>query len=155
MKKINILVLVSAISLLVGCGGGSGSPSNTVPAGVDNSAVTNLQNQYGYFGNDVKFGDYKISEGVWTLFDEVKTDRVVMTFRDDGSFKFRNGNYDYGISKDGTTIKSDVLNDIQIRSTKKDLYEVTSLGGVTSKIDCYVVSGGDIDLIMCPAHIIF
>lgn len=150
----NILVWIVLLNFLVGCGGG-GSTQNTVPTGIDNSKVTNLQNQYGYFGDAVKFGDYKISSGVWTLFDEAKTDRIVITFRDDGSFSFRNGNYDYGVSKNGTTIKSDVLNDIQILSTKKDLYEVTSLGGVTSKIDCYVVSGADINLIMCPAHIIF
>jgi len=153
MKKLNILVLVSAISLLVGCGGGSGSTSNTVPAGVDNSKNTNTENQYGYFGYNVIFGKYVAAQS-WTLLQDGTTDTMILTLSTDGDLRLQNGSQyltgDYGVSKDGKTIKSSILNNISITGVRKDYKQQIGANGQSEYVDCYDVSGGNSNIIMCP-----
>ena len=61
-KRIIIEVLTVSIFMFVGCGGG-GNSANSTPT-IDNSG--NLENQYGYFGDNVKFGNQYIV-GSWFL----------------------------------------------------------------------------------------
>jgi len=113
-SKLKIMLSVIAMSfVMVGCGGGgsSGSGGGSSAPVVDNSG--NLENQYGFFGTEVVFGN-TLAVGNWTVRAEyngvMETVSVIMYA--DGRQTFTNlGNglsfdADYGISQNGTTMKN-------------------------------------------------
>ncbi len=111
-RKLKVLLSVVAMSfVMVGCGGGGSSSDNPSAPAVDNSG--NLENQYGYFGNEVVLGN-TLAVGSWTVRAEyngaIETVSVIMYA--DGRQTFTNlGNglsfdADYGISQNGTTMKN-------------------------------------------------
>jgi len=147
MKK-NIIILGVAALLLSGCGGGNSTTS------VDNSTLTDTSNQYGYFGENVMFGDYTAARS-WTLINENTNELLYLYLNADGDLRLSDGGFqnlysDYGVSIDGQSIRSADLNDIHTTGVKKDYYEVVDTKGVSEFFDCYSVSGGDVPISMCP-----
>jgi len=156
MKKMVIAVLVSL--MMIGCGG----EDNSLPK-VDNSTLTNLENDYGYFGKDIVFGSIKIV-GYWTLTQESSGHRETINFYEDGELRVQSGNKvyygDYGLSKDGNEINY-VTNKSMLSHTTLQILAVIpstmrySDGRPDENINCYTVQYKDIsvvanDLTMCP-----
>ena len=172
MKKVKILLSVVAMSfVMIGCGGGGSS--NSLPD-VDNSKLAADENQYGYFGDSVVFGNTKIVGG-WFLFQESSDGSVTLNFQSDGdgTYQRRGGSLyygDYGVSSDGKLIKAQYENpsvnfssrslEIKYKSLLKDYMEVTHVDDGTKETkDCFKVeykevslSGSETadDIIMCP-----
>lgn len=98
------LVLVISILFFVGCGGSSNSSS------VDNSKLTQTQNSLGYYGKAVIFGNMEISRG-WNVYNNDQYTGLLWAFSTNGIatyFDSSDGDYqsyDFGVSKDGKTIK--------------------------------------------------
>lgn len=171
MKKLKVLLSVMTMSfVMVGCGGGGDS---SVPV-VDNSLLTDTENQYGYFGEEVIFGDTKIV-GDWFLTQQSTKVIKYIDFSSDGESTYDSYNGDYGVSKDGKLITAqyqqpvDFLDgiiyfpiDVEIKylSTSSDVSASTQLpDGTIKEVYCYNVeltdfriNGGGTysDIIMCP-----
>ncbi len=140
--------LLVSVFMFVGCGGGGNSGNNT-PA-IDNSG--NLENQYGYFGDNVKFGNQYIV-GSWFLSQRDINNYLPYIFYADGSARFNNHSADYGVNKNGTIIKTNG-GDIIFNSIMYDYHEVTINGSKTT-YDCFDVTateGGTTynSITMCP-----
>ena len=108
MKKMGVLFILGVV--IVGCGGGSGSDtsnSNNEPTVVSNTNYN--KNQYGYYGDNVIFGNKKI-QGKWYSYGINKDGTLhnfpnKMEFYDDEFFgeynKRRTSLGSYGVSEDG------------------------------------------------------
>ena len=108
------LVLAISLLFLVGCGGGSSSSNNNVSE-TEDPTVSNKgfsHNQYGYYGENVIFGNKKI-KGEWQMYG-INPDGTIQyvpteTRYQDEEFQ---GAYDnrwttmgvYGVSEDGKTL---------------------------------------------------
>ncbi|MDQ7047595.1 MAG: hypothetical protein Q9M39_08210 [Sulfurovum sp.] len=137
MKKLKVFLSVVAMSfVMVGCGGGSSDGGETTPPVLNNAELSDGENEQGYFGEEVIFGETKIV-GEWrrtggtTTFD--------FNFLADGTQIVVGGILDglamnYGISKDGTELSSNI---------GETVYIITKRSG-----DCYdveiVTTGGDV-----------
>jgi len=153
MKKINILVFISMISLLVGCGGESDS---SLPK-MDNSKVRAIEIRDGYYaGEDVLFAGNKIV-GNWFFFQENANKTKNAYFSDDGDASINLSNYQYGVSKDGKKIIASSLTMIEIKyqSIRKNYIKVEK-DGKNKTSDCYNVeymdNFGIYNVIMCPSN---
>jgi hypothetical protein len=153
------LVLVISLLFLVGCGGsGSSLPS------IDNSKLTTYSNEYGYYGENVQFGEYDIVD-TWRVYNSDIT--YFFTFSSDGKTTLRESDTygaayetlgNYGVSKDGTTVSFDAsyygTMSIKIKSTSNDTSSVTKTDGTTITYHCYNISltnnGESANLTMCP-----
>ena len=137
MKKLGLMALTASALLLTACGGGSGS--SEVNAG-------NNKNDYGYYGGTTKFGDYPATR-YWAMFSQGEVMALLLT--DKAVYGISDGDQVlsgiYGISGDAQTIKSDKLNDIHILSKSNYTWNVDG-----QNVNCYNVSGGDRDIVMCP-----
>ncbi len=176
-SKLKVLVSVMVMSfVMVGCGGGGGSDGggSSEPI-VDNSS--NAENQYGYFGDNVIFGNQKIV-GDWTLNQKSTKAYIFMNFDNDGSGNIQDGsggslNGDYGVSQDGTLLKGAYSDahpnanidlshrdvEISLLRTLYDYLSVTDVDGTKTIHDCYEIYykeqklGGTVeadDIVMCP-----
>ena len=69
MKKITMILFAGLATLFfTACGSSGGSSSGletTTPVELDNSQLAEGENQFGFFGEEVMFGDHKIV-GKWT-----------------------------------------------------------------------------------------
>ncbi len=76
-------------------------------ASIDNSKLADDENQYGYFGKYVEFGETVLTSRTWRL--QTTNDGVAIDFFADGSADYQDKNtsenIDYGVSQDGTIIK--------------------------------------------------
>ena len=133
-KKLKILLSVMAMGfVMAGCGGGSdsGSAVETIPP-VDNSILTDEQNEYGYYGADVIFGR-SLVVGSWTnkaIYQGV-SETVEMGMFDEGTILLKNITRDillygiYGVSADGRILKTSLGDTVTIQnSIGNDCYEV-------------------------------
>ena len=88
--------------------------------------------------------------------NKTKDDYYFLTFKDNGSFIIDGENGKYGISKNGMTLKSNILNDATYLSTASNFATVLNVNtGETEYIDCIIVSGGDENIYLCPDKIYF
>ncbi len=151
LRNVAKLIGIGTIAfLLVGCGGGSDNGGGTPT--IDNSG--NLENQYGYFGDNVKFGNQYIV-GSWFLSQRDIDNYLPYTFYADGSARFNNHSADYGVNRNGTIIKTKG-GDIIFHSIMYGYHEVTGIDGSKSVYDCFDVTateGGATynNITMCPA----
>ena len=106
MKKLKILLSVMIMSLvMVGCGGGGG---DSLPV-IDNATLTDTENQYGFFGEDVVFVNQKIV-GSWFLAQDDSDAGATLNFNSDGDGTYQQKGStrilygDYGVSQDGKTL---------------------------------------------------
>ena len=148
-KRIMIGAFLVGVFMFVGCGGGNSGSS--IPA-IDNSG--NLENQYGFFGDNVKFGNQYIV-GSWFLSQRDINNYLPYIFYADGSARFNNHSADYGVNKNGTIIKTNG-GDIIFNSIMYAYHEVTGIDGSKSTYDCFDVTateGGATysNITMCPA----
>jgi len=143
-----------AISLLflIGCGGSSSS----IPS-IDNSTLSNKSNSYGYYGDGVKFGEYKVNMQ-WKLCGGENRDNCFdVSFRDDGKTTIDGVKRDYGVSKDGRVITFDGnygnVASFTIKSTSSTTHDV-SYNGKEINYKCYNVEfsngEGSTMIDMCP-----
>ena len=135
----NILVLVSVLNILVGCGGGDNtSDSGDINNGniLDNEKLSDGNNKHGFYGTNVVFGDTKIV-GKWRETGRKYT--FDYNFLADGTKIIVGGtldglSMDYGVSKNGTVLldyfdephhiikkRLDDCYDIEIRTKKGEL----------------------------------
>ncbi len=123
-SKLKVLLSVVAMSfMLVGCGSSGSSGGSSVPTpAIDNSG--NLENQYGYFGDEVILGNTLVV-GNWTnsaMYNGVQ-EIVAIDIYADGEMTFTNtGNglsfdTDYGVSQDGATMRTGLGDTIRIQSS--------------------------------------
>ncbi|MDD3591721.1 MAG: hypothetical protein PHO65_03725 [Sulfurovum sp.] len=150
MKQLKMFCLTTMAMVFTACGGGGGSSLPTV----DNSQVEGvLENQYGYFGENVQFGNYKITQS-WTLINLDTLDTLHLRFYSDGEMKHSDSSfmYDYGISKDGLTFVSELGEEGSITSVEKDFYEIHNTDGSIDYYDCYHINNQS-NVIMCPGYI--
>ena len=120
----NLKVLLSVVTMsfmLVGCGGSSGGGGDPAPT-IDNSG--NLENQYGYFGDEVIFGNTLVV-GNWTnraMYNGVQ-ETALMNIYSDGEMTLSNITNgltfytDYGISQDGTILKTALGDTVRVQSS--------------------------------------
>ncbi len=108
LQNIGKIFGVVVIAMIVsGCGGGGGNSGGgvTPPTQLDNSLLADGENQYGYFGTNVIFGD-SLATGEWT---QTTSSGKSINFEllADGTIVLDSGTslgdfyFDYGISKDG------------------------------------------------------
>ncbi len=143
-SKLKVLLSVVAMSfVMVGCGGGSSSSSSSsgstdssgdgssippsVPTVLDNSKLSDGENQYGYFGEKVIYGD-TIAVGKWTYSGgkdpidiEILTDGTLLIDTPLGLLP-----YNYGISADGIVL-SHSLGDEKfeiVKTMSNDCYQI-------------------------------
>ena len=150
MKKLKVLLSVIAMSfVMIGCGGGGGGDSVNLPS-VDNSILADGENEWGYYGTNVLFGEYLVAQS-WTAIDESDDTFIDIEFFSDGDFLF-DGYYVgvYGVSLDGRTIRSDILNDITITGVRENYYGVYNNGILQYTLDCYDANVGGQIVVMCP-----
>ncbi len=151
-KKLIFGALLTSAFMFVGCGGGGSSGGSTPSApAIDNSG--NLENQYGYFGDNVKFGNQYIV-GSWFLSQRDINNYLPYIFYADGSARFNNHSADYGVNKNGTIIKTNG-GDIIFNSIMYGYHEVIGEDGSKNTYDCFDVtateSGGTYsNITMCP-----
>ena len=147
MFGVKTVGVILSIVILVGCGGRGSSAEESKCGSGNNSG--NLKNQYGYFGGDTKFCKYT-AERDWGLIDTHSGDVLVLRLSDDGEYLITDGNIivggDYGVSLDKEAINAENMNTIEILKIRKEYF--TQNGH--KAVDCYEVSGGDRDIVMCP-----
>ena len=144
--KALIMGLVTAM-FIVGCGGGGSSAEQSMCGEGSNSG--NMQNQYGYFSGSTKFCKYSAARD-WGLIDIHGGDVLVLRLSNDGEYLITDGHDvlggNYGISLDRETMKAEDMNNISILRIRKNYYKHDGHNAV----DCYEISGGDRDILMCP-----
>ena len=137
LKKLTLSTIVLSVLLLTACGGRG---SKDINAG-------NNKNEYGYYGGTTKFGDYPATR-VWIMFDNY-SNILALALSDRGIYGISDGYENdrgvYGISGNTQTIKGSKLNNIHIIGTSNQTWKVDG-----QSVNCYNVSGGDRDIIMCP-----
>ncbi len=123
-SKLKVLLSVVAMSfMLVGCGSSGSSGGSSVPTpAIDNSG--NLENQYGYFGDEVILGNTLVV-GNWTnsaMYNGVQ-ETALMNIYSDGEMTISNITNgltfytDYGISQDGTILRTALGDTVRIQSS--------------------------------------
>lgn len=121
MKTLQTLLLTLSISLFSGCGVSHHDDINF--AYVDNKELTPYSNQYGYFGEDVIFGEEHIT-GEWVLYDVESSDTIYSYFYNDGVLETDNGSRQlYGVSWDGLSIDISTGERIEIITSTIYRYE--------------------------------
>ena len=163
MKRIGILATLAF--LMIGCGSGGSNSSSALPI-VDNSKLTLTKNKYGYFGDDVKLGDYK-ARRTWNLHNkDGSADDILLYIYSDGRLKIQSiktnkkMTRDAGISKDGLQVRfrdgiSANPDSITIVSISHDTQTITQSNGDSEIFKCYNTKleafGIDaISYVMCP-----
>ena len=158
MKSFFVSVIVSLF--LVGCGGSSGESTPNI----ENASVSTQSNKYGYYGENVKFGEYDIID-TWRMYNSDIT--YFFTFNSRGTVTLResdtsNSAYEtlgsYGVSNDGKTVSFDASYygnmSIKIKSTSNDTSSVTKTDGTTITYHCYNASfindGNSANITICP-----
>ena len=137
MKKIVFGMLLGLSTMMfTACGGGDSNTSPSLPS-IDNSELSDGQNQYGYYGEKVIFGS-SLMAGKWQLYAVVDGEDKTIdnNFYDDGFWTFGQ----YGVSKDGK----------MMHNSDEDSMNITSSAGDS----CYNVhisnpDIGSIDATMC------
>ncbi len=153
MRRVGMMVIIVLMMVIVGCGGGSGVDKSSIESSSlcgDGNNAGNLKNQFGYFGGNTKFCKYTASRD-WALIDANDANNIlVMRLNDDGEYAVTDGEYivsgDYGISYDKQTLKASNMHDISIIKVRENYYKREGY----SAVDCYDISGGDREIIMCP-----
>ena len=161
MKKLKFLLSVVAMSfIMVGCGSSGGSGSST-PA-IDNSVY--LENQYGYFGEGVVFGNRLVVGVMWEFFnrDDNFAFAIYGRFEADGDGYLDSPNnpnrkyIDYGVSQDGRIIKigGEYTATITLKSILYDYHKIVQSDGSSATYDCYDIIFDDVygshNVVMCP-----
>ena len=130
-NQLKVLLSVVAMSfIMLGCGSSNESSSDSSTPAVDNSVLAEGENihGYGYFGTEVILGE-NLVVGEWSL-DLVDYDHLWnFDYTEDGTKIYVGGVLDgfadtYGVSKDGTILKS----------TQGSIRVLENLGG-----DCYSI----------------
>ena len=162
MKRLGTLIVFSLF--FISCGGGGSSTSSL--STIDNSKLTLTENKYGYFGDDVKLGDYK-ARGTWNLHNkDALANDISLSIYSDGRIRMRNvktsqtTTRDAGISKDGLQVRfSDIIsaepNTITIVSISRDIHTITQSNGDSETFKCYNVkldafTIDTLSYVMCP-----
>ena len=131
---------IIALVMISGCGGSSSTQDQK--SVLDNSKLADGQNDYGYFGKNVIFGETKIV-GKWT--ESGGGDTWHYTYQADGEQIFDGGfldgaAIDYGVSADGKTIKADGWGTMNfVKKRTGDCYDVESInskGEIQSRTMC-------------------
>ena len=162
-SKLKVLLSVVSISfIMVGCGGGSGGANSPT---VDNSTLSDGENQYGYFGGNVIFVNREISKvSLWQFYDREDDLKYVIyaSFNADGDGRMSSPStvyhksIDYGVSADGKVIKTggEYSSTITFKSMAYGFMESVDVNGNSTTIDCYDVifddAFGSHSLAMCP-----
>lgn len=115
MKSLKFLVAVFGVSLFVGCGGGGSSGDGNTGGGgsnssitdpivpvLDNSVLSDGENSYGYYGEEVVYGNV-LAAGSWVYMGN--TSDIDFDLLADGTMllNFTTGTipFSYGISQNG------------------------------------------------------
>lgn len=114
---------------------------------VDNSELASFFNAYGYYGEDVMFGETTVS-GIWLLYNTSSDDIIVASFQESGNVTILGGSTNtYGVAQSGLSINISTGETIVI--TTSEIYKQVD------EIDCYRVKiYGDTTSTadMCPDH---
>lgn len=147
MQQLKKIILLFSILLLVGCGEEDASYDTSGFETIDNSELSPFVTAYGYFGEDVIFGEKTIS-GIWTLYDTDSDGIIYTKFDDDGEGLTSDGvTFSYGLSESGLTLYLSTGDNLVI--TTSEIYKVVD------DFDCYRVqiSGSSSSTVdMCPDH---
>ena len=147
MQQLKKIALLFFMFLLVGCGIEEENYDTSGFQTIDNSELSPFFTDYGYFGENVIFGEITIV-GIWTLYD-TQTDSILYAkFDDDGTGMTSEGaQYTYGLAKSGLSINLSTGDTIVITTSEIykvvddfDCYRVNIVGSTTSTVD------------MCPDH---
>lgn len=147
MQQLTKIILLFSILLLVGCGEEDESYDTSGFETIDNSELSPFVTAYGYFGEDVIFGE-KTIVGIWTLYDTDSDGIIYTKFDEDGEGLTSDGiTFTYGLSESGLTLYLSTGDSMVI--TTSDIYKVVD------DFDCYRVkiSGSSTSTVdMCPDH---
>lgn len=133
MKQIKIIILVvSTILFFTACNDETNIYQDTpTESTIDNSKLADDENQYGYFGRYVEFGDGVVLTSLsWRIDNTSNGDLRTIEFLDDGYATYHDwstegeydGDFDYGVSQDGTVIKTSDGGEIEyIKSFTRDI----------------------------------
>ena len=149
MKKIVLVLGLSMMLLMTGCGGGGNGSGS---AGTNNAALATGQNELGYYGKNVIFGDFAIASRGWGISSPQEQHNLQLLFSADGQDVLIAIGIDlsdgiYGVSNDGHTLTiSDYIDKykIQIVSSQSEY----CYSGTFSKIS----TGQIMDVTICAAQ---
>jgi len=142
MRKV---ISILSMLFLISCGGGSSG--NNIPA-TDNSTLTDLENEYGYYGNLVEVGGEKITN-IWLVYTMEWEELGDFYFYDNGTYKFSDTSGNYGISKDGKSIYTDDYATFTLISVENGTYSITN-NGIEEQRNCLIMYDGDENARLCP-----
>ncbi len=148
MKWIKSLIFIGVAVAFTACGGGGGGSSSTPPPTlVDNAAVAEGQNEYGYYGNEVIFGN-SVAVGNWTnkAVYNGSEETVIIDLYSGGEMSLTNItrgiSFDgtYGISHDGANMKTSLGDTVAIQSSIGNncynvlLTNINKIGSLSAKL---------------------
>ncbi len=149
-SKLKVLLSVVAMSfVMVGCGSSGSSDGGS--SGANNSAIAAGQNELGYYGQNVIFGNLCICRG-WEITSPGESQSLNLLFPYDNQYAVASKGINvfdvtYGISNDGTTMKiNDYDNTFQIHITSSQ--SQYCYNGTFSNIS----TGESIDVTICGAE---
>ena len=136
---------------MVGCGGGASNSGSSGSSGANNSAIATGQNELGYYGKNVIFGDLCICRG-WEITSPGESKSLKFLFPSDDQYAVAFKGIDvfdvmYGISNDGTTMTiNDYSDTFQLHITSSQ--SQYCYNGTYSKIS----TGESMDVTICGAE---
>ena len=144
----NLLKLLLPMFILAGCGSSEETYDTSGFDSVDNSELSGFTTSYGYYGEDVIFGE-KTIVGTWVLYDTSSDSILYSRFYDDADLLMGNSSeYTYGVSQSGLSINISTGETIVI--TTSDIYKQVD------DLDCYRVNivgaNSTSSADMCPDH---
>lgn len=145
MKILKVLLPIAF--LIVGCSTSEESYDTSGFDTIDNSELSGFYNAYGYFGDNVVFGETTIV-GTWVLYDTSSDSILYTKFYDDGELLMGDGSmYNYGVSQSGLSVNISTGETLVI--TTSEIYKQVD------DLDCYRInivssSGSTSTADMCP-----
>lgn len=147
MQQLRKISLLFFMFIVIGCNTTEESYDTSGFQTIDNSELSPFYNAYGYYGDEVIFGE-TIMVGIWVLYDTDSDGTIYTNFYDDGSGVTSDGvQFSYGVSQSGLSLNLST-GDAMVITTSEIYKEVDDF-------DCYRVkisgaSNSTVD--MCPDH---
>ena len=147
-KVTKLLKLLLPLALLVGCDTSEEVYDTSGFETIDNSELSGFYTSYGYYGEDVVFGE-KTIVGTWVLYDTSSDSTLYTKFYDDDELLMGNGSkYNYGVSLSGLSIN--------ISTGETIVITTSNIHKQVDDLDCYRVNvvgtSSTSSADMCPDH---
>jgi len=147
MQQLRKILLLFFMFIVIGCNTTEESYDTSGFQTIDNSELSPFYNAYGYYGDEVIFGETTMV-GIWTIYDIDSEGSIYTNFYDDGSGVTSGGvEFSYGVSQSGLSLSLST-GETMVISTSEIYKEVDDF-------DCYRVkiSGSSSSTVdMCPNH---